>query len=226
MRKIFAIGFLLVTGLLLAACETTTPTNTSTTTSPTPVAAVTGASSPIAIVRSVTGTNTIENKDGSTTVVTSYSDGSKTEVRTFKTGRLTRVTRETPAGGAAPRSVRVVYRDDNAEVDVDDPNWVEKSMDATGDALAVAARKTKAGAIEAADKAEDVGDAAKKGARKGASETADKAEDVGDAVKKGAKKGASETADKAEDVGDAVKKGAKKTGKAIKDAVTPDKKNN
>lgn len=230
MRKTFATSLLFITGLLLVACQTTTPTNTTTTTSPTPAAVVTGSGTPVAVVRSVTGTNTIENKDGSTTVVTNYSDGSKSEVRTFKAGRLTRVTRETPAGGAKPRSVRVVYREDDAEVDVDDPNWVEKSMDATGDVLATAGRKTKAGVktgvSETADKAEDVGDAVKKGARKGASETADKAEDVGDAVKKGVKKGASETADKAEDVGDAIKKGAKKTGRAIKDAVTPDKKNN
>lgn len=230
MRKTYVTGLLFITGLLLAACQTTTPTNTTTTTSPTPVAVVTGAATPIAVVRSVTGTNTIENKDGSTTVVTNYSDGSKSEVRTFKTGRLTRVTRETPAGGTLPRRVRVVHRDDNAEVDVEDPNWVEKSMDATGDALATAASKTKAGvktaASETADKAADVGNAVKKGAKKGASETADKAEDVGDAVKKGVKKGASETADKAEDVGGAIKKGAKKTGKFIKDVVTPDKKSN
>jgi len=52
--------------------------------------------------------------------------------------------------------------------------------------------------------------------KKGAREVGDKAEDVGDAVKKGAKKSARVTADKAEDVGSAVKKGAQKTGRKIK----------
>lgn len=220
MRKLFAISLLLLTGSTLAACETKTTTNTATTTaSSTPVAIVTGSSTPLAVLRSVTDTKTVENKDGSTTVVTSYSDGSKTEERTFKTGRLTKVTRETPAGGGT-RTARVVYRDDNSEVAVDDPSWVEKSMNATSDALAVAARKTKAGIKEIGDKAEDVGDATKKGVKKGANEAADKAEDAGDLIKKGAR----EVADKAEDVGDATKKGAKKAGKAVKDAVTPDKK--
>jgi hypothetical protein len=195
MRKTILFSSLFVLGTLLVACNSETATNT-----PPPSTAITPLSSPaptatvLAIVRSITGTNTIENKDGSTTVVTTYSDGTKSEVRTFKSGRLTEVRRETSAAGA--RTARVIYRADTTEATVEDPSWVEKAMDATGDALAVAARKTKAGVKEAGDKAEDAGDATKKAARK-----------VGD---------------KAEDVGDAVKKGAKKTGKKIKDAVKPD----
>jgi hypothetical protein len=54
---------------------------------------------------------------------------------------------------------------------------------------------------EAADKAEDAGDATAKGAKVAARET---------------KKGANEVGDKAEDVGDATKKGAKKSGNWIK----------
>jgi hypothetical protein len=123
------------------------------------------------------------------------------EVRTFKSGRLLRVRRETSANGT--RVARVTYREDGREKELKDPSWIEKSMDATAEAL-----------IEVADKAEDVGDATKKGAR----EAADKAEDVGDAAKKGAR----EAADKAEDVGDAAKKGAKKAGRKIKKAVKPD----
>ncbi|MEP7337692.1 MAG: hypothetical protein ABI977_08085 [Acidobacteriota bacterium] len=221
MQKAFVFSSLFTAALLLGACQSDSSPATPTTTA-TPMATVAPTNTPLAIIRSVTDTKTVENKDGSTTVVTMYSDGSKSEVRTFKSGQVAKVTRETPSTG--PRTARVVYRDDSAEVEVQDESWVEKSMDATGNALATAARKTKAGvkaaANETADKAEDVGDATKKGARK----TADKAEDVGSAIKKGVKKGASETADKAEDVGSAVKKGAKKAGSKIKDAVTPDKK--
>jgi hypothetical protein len=207
MRKAILFSAVLAIGLALAGCATETATTTTApVTSPTITTAPTAT--PMPAVRTVTGTSTIENKDGSTTLVTNYSDGSKTEVRTFKRGRLTTVTRETSADGS--RAVRVSYRNDNSEVEIKDPSWAEKAMDATGDALATAADKTKMGAVEAADKAEDVGDAAKKGARKTVDAT---------------KKGAVEAADKAEDVGDAVKSGAKKTGRKIKDVVTPDKKN-
>ncbi|MDQ3013956.1 MAG: hypothetical protein M3X11_25045 [Acidobacteriota bacterium] len=222
MKKAFMSSSLFATALLFGACSSDSTSTPTPSTTATPVATVAPTNTPLAIIRSVTDTKTIENKDGSTTVVTMYSDGSKSEVRTFKSGRLAKVTRDTPSAGV--RTARVTYRDDSTDVDVTDDSWVEKSMNATGDALATAARKTKAGAIEAADKAEDVGDAVKKGTKKAASATADKAEDVGSAIKKGVKKGAIETADKAEDVGDAVKKGAKKAGSKIKDAVTPDKK--
>ncbi|HMX30009.1 MAG TPA: hypothetical protein PKC13_30785 [Blastocatellia bacterium] len=199
MRKTFLFSSLFALGTLLVGCDSETSRNSPTpTTTVTPLMSPTPAGTPLAIIRSITGTQTIENKDGSTTAVTTYSDGSRTEIRTFKNGKLTQVQRDTSATGE--RTARVVYRADSSEVNVADPNWIEKSMDATGDALAVAARKTKAGVNEVGDKAEDVGDAAKKAGR--------------------------EVGDKAEDVGDAVKKGAKKTGKKIKDAVTPDKKNN
>lgn len=222
MKKAFVFSSLFATALLLGACHSDSTSTPAPSTTATPIATVAPTNTPLAIIRSITDTRTVENKDGSTTVVTMYSDGSKSEVRTFKSGQVAKVTRETPSAG--PRTARVVYRDDAAEVEVQDESWIEKSMDATGNALATAGRKTKEGvkaaANETADKAEDVGDATKKGARK----TADKAEDVGSAIKKGVKKGANETADKAEDVGSAIKKGAKKAGSKIKDAVTPDKK--
>src|SRR5262249_55442036 len=144
---------------------------------------VTPTGTPMASARTITGTTTVENKDGSRTVVINYSDGSKTEIRTFQSGRLSKVTRETSATGT--RTARVNYRADNKEVELKDPSWVDKAMGATSNAL-----------VEVADKAEDVGDAAKKGAH--------------------------EAADKAEDVGDAAKKGAKKAGRKIKEAVKPD----
>jgi hypothetical protein len=194
MRRLFTMIAIAGAGFAAACNGTDGPTTVPT---PAPSATVLPTGSPVAIKRTVTTTETLGNKDGSTTVVTLYSDGSKSEIRSFKTGKLTRVVRETSIDGT--RTVKVAYREDEREIEVKDPTWAEKAMDATGDALAVAAAKTKQGAIEAADKAEDAGDATKKGAR--------------------------EAADKAEDVGDAVKKGAKKTGKKIKDAVTPEKKN-
>ena len=64
-----------------------------------------------------------------------------------------------------------------------------------------------------------MGGATVEGAKTVGSEAADKAEDAGDATVKGAKVAAgaaksvgAEAADKAEDVGDATVKGAKKTG--------------
>ena len=194
MKILFRLALIMTGGLALMACE---PASSPVT--PTPTATV--APSPTALPRAAVSTSTIENKDGSATVVTTYNDGTKTEVRTFKTGKLARVTRTTDASGT--RTVHVSYRADDADVEIKDESWIEKSMDATGDALAVAADKTKSGLKTAAR------------------ETADKAEDVGDATKKGAKKVASETADKAEDVGDAVKKGAKKTAKKVKEVIKP-----
>jgi hypothetical protein len=194
MRKIIFSAALLATGLLFVACGENSGTMTASSTPETTPTGTTGA-------RAVTGTTTVENGDGSKTVVINYSDGSRSEERTFKSGRLSKVTRETSANGT--RAVRVTYRADGKEKELKDPSWIDKAMDATADAL-----------VEVADKAEDAGDATKKGAR----EAADKAEDVGDAAKKGAR----EAADKAEDVGDAAKKGAKKAGRKIKDAVKPD----
>jgi predicted glycosyl hydrolase (DUF1957 family) len=194
MRKIILSISLFATGLLFVACGANSDTMRASSTPETTPTGTTGA-------RAVTGTTTVENGDGSKTVVINYSDGSRSEERTFKSGRLSKVRRETSANGT--RAVRVTYRADGKEKELKDPSWIDKAMDATADAL-----------VEVADKAEDVGDAAKKGAR----EAADKAEDVGDAAKKGAR----EAADKAEDVGDAAKKGAKKAGRKIKKAVKPD----
>jgi hypothetical protein len=194
MRKIILSISLFATGLLFVACGANSDTMRASSTPETTPTGTTGA-------RAVTGTTTVENGDGSKTVVINYSDGSRSEERTFKSGRLSKVTRETSANGT--RAVRATYRADGKEKELKDPSWIDKAMDATADAL-----------VEVADKAEDVGDAAKKGAR----EAADKAEDVGDAAKKGAR----EAADKAEDVGDAAKKGAKKAGRKIKKAVKPD----
>jgi hypothetical protein len=179
------LGLLLLSGTLSGCTTTEQPSGTA---SPTPVS----ESSPAAVVsatlapRTVALTRTIENKDGSTTVATIYSDGTTSEERTFKSGPLSRATRTTNAEGQ--RTVRVTYRADAREVELQDESWADKAMDATGDALATAASKTKQGALEVGDKAEDVGAATKKGVKKGIREVGDKAEDVGGAVKKGAQK--------------------------------------
>ena len=111
MRKILTFT-LLLGGLIFTACDphsspapTTTPTATI-------------VPSPTVMPRTIVSTNTIQNKDGSTTVVTAYSDGSKTEVRTFRSGRLARVTRITDPSGA--RTVRANYRADESEVEIKD----------------------------------------------------------------------------------------------------------
>jgi len=164
MRKIILSVALIAAGLSFVACAANSDTMRA---SSTPEATPTGPTG----ARAVSGTTAAKNGDGSTTVVINYSDGSRSEERTFKSGRLSRVTRETSANGT--RVVRVTYRADGKEKELKDPSWIDKAMDATADAL-----------VEVADKAEDVGDAKMKGAR----EAADKAEDVGDAAKKGAKK--------------------------------------
>src|SRR5262245_28184876 len=194
MRKIIFSVTILAAGLLFVACDANSGTMTASSTPEVTPTGTTGA-------RAVTGTTTAENRDGSKTVFINYSDGSRSEERAFRGGRLSKVTRETSANGT--RTVRVIYRADGKQKELKDPSWIDKAMDATAEAL-----------VEAADKAEDVGDATKQGAR----EAADKAEDVGDAAKKGLR----EAADKAEDAGDAAKKGAKKAGRKIKDAVKPD----
>lgn len=173
MMKSKVLSALLLLVGLAAACNTNGGSEPIT-----PAPALTPLASPTMMpspARTVTNTSTVENRDGSTTVVTHYRDGTQSELRTFKTGRLARVTRETNATGQ--RAARVTYRDTGREVALRDASWIDKSMNATSKAL-----------VEVADKLEDVGDMTKKGVKEGAKEVGDKAEDVGDAVKKGAKK--------------------------------------
>jgi hypothetical protein len=150
------------------------------------------------------GTGTVEKAD-STIVTATAADGTKTEVRTFKSGEVARVTRVTRSGGT--RSATVEYRD-GRKVELKDDGAIERVMEDTVSVIAEAGNKawevTKEVGKEIGDKAEDVGD---------------KAAEAGKAVGKGAKRGAAEVADKAEDVGDKTVEGAKKVGKSIKKAV-------
>jgi hypothetical protein len=81
----------------------------------------------------------VEKPDGSTVAVSTNTDGTKTEVRTFKTGDVARVTRTTAPGGK--RTANVEMRD-GRKADLNDEGDIEKAMDATGDAIATAASKT------------------------------------------------------------------------------------
>ncbi|MFP5262574.1 MAG: hypothetical protein ACLGJB_11770 [Blastocatellia bacterium] len=179
----------------------------------------------------------VTKSDGSVVVTTVAEDGTKTEVRTFKTGDIARITRTTRANGE--RIVTVEHRDGRT-AKLEDQGDIEQAMDATADTIMMVASKTWGAAKEVggevadktedvADKAMDAGKEAGKVAVKGVKVAADKTEDVasetGEAVKKGAEKTwdktkdvGAEVADKTEDVGDkAVSVGKTAAGKT-KDA--------
>ena len=153
-------------------------------------------------VKEVAGT---VEKDDSTIVTSTAADKTKTEVRTFKSGEVARVTRVTRADGE--RTATVEFRD-GRKVELEDDSAIERAMEDTASAIADAGNKawevSKEIGAEIGDKAEDVGD---------------KAAAAGKAIGKGAKRGAEEVADKAEDLGDKAVEGAKKVGKGIKKAV-------
>lgn len=148
----------------------------------------------------------IEKEDGSVVTETKAPDGTVTEIRTFETGEVARVTRTTPSTGR--RTATVEFRD-GRKVDLEDDNDIEQAMDATGDAIADAATRAwdaaKEIGEEVGDKTEDV-----------AGKTVDVTKDIGSKVGKGAKTGAEKVKDAAGDTAEAVGKGVKKVGKKIK----------
>ena len=148
----------------------------------------------------------VEKDDGSVVKTTTNGDGTKTEVRTFKTGEVVRVTRTTRPG--SKRTATIEMRD-GRKAELEDDSEIERVIDASGDWIASAAAKTwdttKEVGKEVGDKAEDV-----------AGKTVDTSKDVGKKAVKGTKEGVKEVGDKAEDVGDAVGKTAKKVGKGAK----------
>jgi hypothetical protein len=148
----------------------------------------------------------VEKEDGSVVTETKAPDGTVTEIRTFETGEVSRVTRTTPPTGR--RTAAVEFRD-GRKVDLEDDNDIEEAMDATGDAIADAATRAwdaaKEIGEEVGDKTEDV-----------AGKTVDVTKDVGSKVGKGAKRGAEKVKDAAGDTAEAVGKGVKKVGKKIK----------
>jgi hypothetical protein len=199
MRKLPLAALILAGAVLLACNSDGDPTTSANQGGGTPA---TKPSEP-----TIVKTDTLQQPDGSTIVVKTYSDGSKTEERSFASGPLTKVTRQTTADGKT--SARVTHRDTSEETELEDESWVDRSMEATGDALATAAEKTKAGAGTAVD-------ATKKGAATAVDATKEGAVTAADATKKGAVKTAEVTTDAAKKTGSAAKKGAKSVGKGAK----------
>ncbi len=200
MKRVVNLGFLQASLLIVSACgsgnESASPT-------PSPSAAAVVVASPTPVPITVGDTKTIANKDGSTTVVTTFSDGSKREERIFTRGEISRVRRSTSAAGA--KTARVTYRKDNSEAEIKDASWVDKSMDATSDALVVAAKKTAEGATTAGVKTAE-------GATVAGKKTAEGAKIAGEKTASAAKTVGEKTAEGAKEVG----KGAKKLGEKLK----------
>jgi hypothetical protein len=167
---------------------------------------LTGESRVAAMQHQHTHDDAVTKSDGSVVKTTVSKDGTRTEVRTFESGDVARVTRTTRSSGE--RMVIIEYRDGRA-TRVKQESDIEQAMDATAETIAMYASeawdKTKDVSMEVADKTEDVADKSVEVGK----EVADKTEDVGDATVKGtkkavksSKKAGKEVADKAEDVGD------------------------
>lgn len=148
----------------------------------------------------------VEREDGSTVSVSTESDGSKREERSFKSGEVARVSRVTRADGT--RSATVEMRD-GRRAELKEEGEVEKALEASSEWLVSAANKTW---DTTKDVAGDVGSKTKDVAGK----TADTGKDVGKAVGKGVKRGAEEVADKTKDAAGQVKKGARKVVDKVK----------
>ena len=186
----------------------------------------------------------MKKSDGSMVSTTVASDGTKTEVRTFETGDIVRITRTTSTNGE--RMVMVEYRDGRT-AKLEEESDIEQAMDATADVIKTAADKTwnasKEVGKEVADKTEDVADkavdvgketgkVAVKGVKIAADKTkdagkevadktedvADKTVDVGKTVVDKTKEAGKEVADKTEDVADKSVDVAKEVGDKAEDA--------
>jgi len=206
MKKLSIAAFCLLAALITACSEDRTAPATTT---PSPVATVVATPTPPP-APTVVKTESKTRSDGSEVVTTQYSDNSKREVRTFKKGPLVSVERRTSADGTV--TARVVRRSDNSETEVTDKGFVDKSMDATGEALSTAASKTK-------DVGEKVGETTKEGAKAAGSTVKEGAEKAGSEATKGAKAAGSAVKEGAEKTGSAAEKGAKEAGEGTKKAV-------
>lgn len=198
MKKLSMATLCLMGGLLAACSQADQPTSTTTSTAvvkPSATVAAIVVATPVP-APSVVRTETRAHTDGSQIVIRHHSDNSRHELRTFTKGPLVSVKRETKADGTV--TAHVVHREDNVETEIKDKPWIEKAMDATGDALAKGVKKTK-------DVGEKVGETAAKDAKA-----------VGSAVKEGAEAVGSEVKKDAKEVG----RGAKKVGEKVKKAAT------
>jgi hypothetical protein len=132
------------------------------------------------------GNKPLQKSDGSRVETTTAADGTRTEVRTFPSGDVSRVTRTTPPGG---KPKVVVELRNGKRTEFEDQSDIDRAMEATGDAIASAARKTweasKEIGAEIGDKAKEVAD-----------KTVDATRDVGRKIGKEAKKAAKKAKDK------------------------------
>jgi hypothetical protein len=137
---------------------------------------------------------TITKSDGSVVITTIAEDGTRTQVRTFKSGNIAKVTRTTNPDGS--RMVVVEYRD-GREADLKDKSDIEQAMDATADKIEIAANKalnaTAKVGEEVADKTEDVVDKTADVTKQVASETKEIGEKTADKTKDVAKDVATKT---------------------------------
>src|SRR5437868_12618491 len=147
-RKNFVLGLcVLALSFWAAACAAETNSNTantdsSMTTTTTTTAATTAAAAPRVA------------PDNSEVVVTN-ANGTRTETRTFKSGRVERVVVTTTPEGR--RTARVYARDTGEARELPE-NKVASALDATGDALADAAGWTANKAVEGAKAVKEGGE--------------------------------------------------------------------
>ena len=131
-------------------------------------------------------TQVVQKSDGSKVETTTASDGTRTEVRTFASGDVSRVVRTTPPGG---KPKVVVELRNGKKTEFEDQSDIDRAMEATGDAIAIAAQKawdaTKKIGAEIGDKAKDL-----------ANKTVDTTKDAGSKVDKETRKAAKKAKDK------------------------------
>ena len=128
----------------------------------------------------------VQKSDGSKVETTTAADGTRTEIRTFPSGDVSRVIRTTPPGG---KPKVVVELRNGKKTEFEDQSDIDRAMEATGDAIASAARKTWEASKEIGS---EIGDKAKDLANK----TVDATRDAGSKVSKEAKKAAKKARDK------------------------------
>jgi len=148
---------------------------------------VTGACSQLHEQHSASGkSQAVQKSDGSKVETTTAADGTRTEIRSFPSGDVSRVTRTTPPGG---KPKVVVELRNGKKTEFEDQSDIDRAMEATGDAIASAARKTweasKEIGSEIGDKAKDLAD-----------KTVDATRDAGSRISKEAKKAAKKARDK------------------------------
>jgi hypothetical protein len=199
-RKHFVLSLcVLASAIWAAGCSSANNSNTANTNTDTTTTSTT------------TTTNATATAPDNSEIAVTNNNGTRTETRTFKSGRVERVVVTTTPEGH--RTARVYARDSGEPRELPEDK-VGDALSATGDALASAAGWT-------ADKTVEGAKAVKNGAGTVADKTAEGAQTVGEKTAEGAKTVGQKTAEGAKTVGHKTAEGAKKAGSAVKKAVTP-----